>query len=179
MRPPVTSLLTPVAVLVLWVSVAQAQTPVVPPPLPAEREQQLKSLPPEGEIYERFRYWAGFQPPEVQREALKHYDAYLATLGVPPAERATRIKIIESQGERQEVERWNRILTAEKPTFNTEPNAFLVEMVKDALPARRWMLAWAKAGTPSTSRNKDGPSLGSILLTGQSRKRMQPPRSWV
>ena len=29
---------------------------------------------------------------------------------------------------RDEVRRWNRILTAEKPTFHTEPNAFLVEM---------------------------------------------------
>jgi SAM-dependent methyltransferase len=132
-RAPVPALLTPV-LFVLWISATHAQSPVVPPPLPSEREEQLKSLPPEGEVFERFRYWVGFQPPEVQREALKHYEAYLATLGVPPAERATRIKIIESQGDRLEVERWNRILTAEKPTFNTAPNAFLVEMVRGRPP---------------------------------------------
>jgi hypothetical protein len=30
-----------------------------------------------------FESWVGFQPPEVQREALKHYDAYLATARSP------------------------------------------------------------------------------------------------
>jgi hypothetical protein len=36
--------------------------------------------------------------------------------------------------EQVEVQRWNQILTAEKPGFNTNPNAFLVEMVKDRKP---------------------------------------------
>ena len=33
-----------------------------------------------------------------------------------------------------QAERWNQILTADKPGFNTNPNAFLVEMVKDRKP---------------------------------------------
>ena len=33
-----------------------------------------------------------------------------------------------------QAERWNQILTADTPTFNTNPNAFLVEMVKDRKP---------------------------------------------
>ena len=33
-----------------------------------------------------------------------------------------------------EVQRWNQILTADKPSFNTNPNAFLVEMVRDRKP---------------------------------------------
>ena len=35
---------------------------------------------------------------------------------------------------RREAERWNKILTEEKPRFNTNPNAFLVEMVKGRKP---------------------------------------------
>ena len=113
---------------------AVAQSPVTPPPLPAEQEQRLKGMPPEAQTYERFRYWAGFQPAEVQRDVLRHYDAYLASLGVPPEDRARRLKTIENGARRLEAERWNRILTAEKPAFNTNPNAFLVEMVKGRAP---------------------------------------------
>jgi SAM-dependent methyltransferase len=113
---------------------AAAQSPVTPPPLPAEQEQRLNAMPPDTQIYERFRYWAGFQPPAVQNEALRHYDAYLSTLGVPADDRARRLRTIETEGRRLEVERWNRILTAEKPAFNTSPNAFLVEMVKGRTP---------------------------------------------
>ena len=45
---------------------AAAQTPVTPPPLPAEQVQRLNALPPATQVYEKFRYWAGFQPPAVQ-----------------------------------------------------------------------------------------------------------------
>ncbi len=111
-----------------------AQSAVTPPPLPAEQEQRLQAMPADTQVYERFRYWAGFQPPEIQNDALTHYDAYLSKLGVPATERAARLETIETQGRRLEVDRWNRILTAEKPSFNTNPNAFLVEMVKGRPP---------------------------------------------
>jgi SAM-dependent methyltransferase len=113
---------------------AAAQSAVTPPPLPAEQADRLNALPPETQVYERFRYWMGFQPPSIQTDALRHYDAYLATRGVPADDRARQIEVIESEGRKLEVERWNRILTAEKPTFNTNPNAFLVEMVKGRTP---------------------------------------------
>jgi SAM-dependent methyltransferase len=113
---------------------AAAQSPVTPPLLSAEQEQRLSAMPPDVQAYERFRYWAGFQPAEVQREAFRHYDAYLATRSVPPEDRARLLKTIENEGRRLEAERWDRILTAEKPTFNTNPNAFLVEMVKGRTP---------------------------------------------
>jgi SAM-dependent methyltransferase len=113
---------------------AAAQSPVTPPPLAPEQEARLSAMPPDTQVYERFRYWAGFQPPEVQAEALRHYDAYLATVGVPADERGRRLKTIETHGRRLEVDRWNRILTAEKPAFNTNPNGFLVEMVKGRRP---------------------------------------------
>jgi len=122
------------ATAAIAVTLFVAQNPITPPPLPADQQQRLSQLQPDVQVYERFRYWAGFQPPEVQEDALRHYDAYLASQGVAPAERARQIKTIESEGRRLEIERWNRILTAEKPAFNTQPNAFLVEMVKNRKP---------------------------------------------
>jgi SAM-dependent methyltransferase len=107
---------------------------IVPPPLPPEQEQRLRQLPADTQVYERFRYWVGLQPPEIRREAERHYDAYLSTLGVPQEERARQLKIIDTEGRRLEIDRWNRILTAAKPAFNTNPNAFLVEMIKGRTP---------------------------------------------
>ena len=49
-----------------------------------------------------------------------------AELGMVEAQ----LKLVREQGSRAEIDRWNRILTAEKPTFNVKPNEFLVEMAK-------------------------------------------------
>ena len=124
----------PTAGLILTLALSAWQTPVTPPPLPADQQQRLTALPADVQVYERFRYWAGFQPPEVQKEAERYYDEYLKAAGVPADDRARQLKTIEAEGRRLEVDRWNRILTAEKPAFNTQPNAFLVEMVKGRLP---------------------------------------------
>jgi 2-polyprenyl-3-methyl-5-hydroxy-6-metoxy-1,4-benzoquinol methylase len=119
---------------VLAVVLSAGQAPITPPPLPPDQQQRLATLPADVQVYERFRYWAGFQPPEVQKDALRHYDEYLRTTGVAADDRAKLLKTIEAEGRRLEVDRWNRILTAEKPAFNTQPNAFLVEMVKGRNP---------------------------------------------
>jgi len=121
-------------VLLAFTADAAAQTPVVPPPLTAEQERNLAALPSETQIYERFRYWAGVQPPDVQDEWKVYYDRYLQQLGMAQSERARLIHVIETEGQRLEVERWNRILTADKPLFNTNPNAFLVDVVKGRTP---------------------------------------------
>src|SRR5688572_6444413 len=124
-------------ILTLFIALAVrvgAQTPVTPPALPAEQEQRLNAMPADTQVYERFRYWAGFQPPDVQKAWATYYDKYLQQAGIAQNERARRIKIIESEGNRLEVDRWNRILTAEKPSFNTNPNAFLVEVIKGRTP---------------------------------------------
>jgi 2-polyprenyl-3-methyl-5-hydroxy-6-metoxy-1,4-benzoquinol methylase len=120
--------------LTLALVLLAGQTPVTPPPLPADLQQRLASLPADVQVYERFRYWVGFQPPDVQKDALRHYDEYLRTGGVAGDDRAKQLKTVEAEGRRLEVDRWNRILTAEKPAFNTQPNAFLVEMVKGRKP---------------------------------------------
>ena len=120
--------------LMLALTLSAGQAPVAPPPLPADLQERLAALPADVQVYERFRYWAGFQPPDVQKEAPRHYDDYLRALGVAPGDRAKQLKTIESEGRRLEVDRWNRILTSDKPAFNTQPNAFLVEMVKGRPP---------------------------------------------
>jgi SAM-dependent methyltransferase len=42
----------------------------------------------------------------------------------------------EEQLQRSEKERWNRVLTAADPRFNTKPNAFLVDMTRDLTPGK-------------------------------------------
>ena len=62
------------------------------------------------------------------------YRAYLKSRGFSEADIDNQIKLVEEQGARGEVDYWNRVLTAEKPRFNTRPNAFLMEMVKGRKP---------------------------------------------
>ena len=108
---------------------ARAQTP-------DEVEKNIASLPPERRVYERFRAWFNSLPPERQRDGKvdERYRAFLESRGFSSADIDAQLKTIEQQGARAEVERWNRILTAEKPRFNTNPNAFLVEMATGRKP---------------------------------------------
>ena len=62
------------------------------------------------------------------------YRGYLKSRGFSDAEADAQIKLVDERGARAEIERWNRILTAEKPRFNTKPNAFLMEVVKTRKP---------------------------------------------
>lgn len=86
------------------------------------------------EIYEAFRAWVNRLPPAERADALERYRKVLTEQGVGAAEVDRRLRIIGEQGQRLEVERWNRILTAEKPMFNTSPNAFLVEVTRGRKP---------------------------------------------
>ena len=101
-----------------------------------EIEQRLAQLPPEQRAYERYRYWLTMQPAEVESspDRMQKYRAYLKAQGFADADIETQITVVTRQGPDLEVQFWNRILTAEKPSFNTEPNAFLVEIVKARKP---------------------------------------------
>jgi len=46
------------------------------------------------------------------------------------------IASLKAMGDRAEIERWNRILTAAEPRFNTAPNAFLVSVTTGLTPGR-------------------------------------------
>ena len=43
---------------------------------------------------------------------------------------------LNEQQQQQQVEKWNQILTAPRPRFNTKPNAFLVAMTKGMRPGK-------------------------------------------
>ena len=92
------------------------------------------------EVYERFRAWFTQQPVAVQRAADSdleaRYRAHLKQQGMAPAAIDNEIRIVNEQGKHLEAERWNRILTSEQPRFNTNPNAFLVEMAKGRTPGK-------------------------------------------
>ena len=93
---------------------------------------------PEQQVYERFRAWVNMQPADVQRssDVLDKYRGYLRTQSASDKDIDSQIRIIETQSQRLEIERWNKILTADKPRFNTKPNAFLVEMVRGRQPGK-------------------------------------------
>src|SRR5262245_55827538 len=97
-----------------------------------EVEKRIASLPPDQRAYERFRFWRTMLQPDQQRDPnlLTRYGEYLKARGLSDSDADGQIKLVQAQGSRAEVERWNRILTAENPIFNVKPNAFLVEMAK-------------------------------------------------
>jgi SAM-dependent methyltransferase len=89
------------------------------------------------QIYEKFRAWITKQPPAAQgTNLLDQYRKVLAGEGLSAAEIDRQVRIIIDQGQRLEIERWNRILTAPTPGFNTKPNAFLVEMTRGLTPGK-------------------------------------------
>lgn len=103
------------------------------PAAPAATPEQVR-------IYETFRSWLTRQPADIQQASdsvvFDRYAAELRRQGQPAQEAAATIEALRTIGDRAEVERWNRILTAPKPVFNTSPNAFLVEMTRGVKPGR-------------------------------------------
>ena len=99
-------------------------------------EKTIAALPPDQRAYERFRFWINSLPPQEQQgsDVDARYRAYLKGRGFSEADADAQIKVVEAQSRRLEVERWNRILTAEKPAFNTKPNEFLMDMAKGRRP---------------------------------------------
>ena len=92
------------------------------------------------QAYEAFRLWITKQPVDVQRAAddvvFQQYAAALRREGKQEREIVSTIESLRTMADRAEIERWNRILTAPKPMFNTAPNTFLVEMIKGVKPGR-------------------------------------------
>ncbi len=126
----ITALLWTVVVACLFYSTSMRSQ------VPDDVEKRIANLPAEQRAYERFRFWITSLPPDQQRGADvdARYRAYLKARGFSDADVATQLKLVEEQGARAEVERWNRILTADKPAFNTKPNTFLMEIVKSRKP---------------------------------------------
>ena len=115
--------------LVALASAASPQSPLPPTASPAEVA-----------TYEAFRAWITKQPTAVQNAeddvVYGRYEGELRSQGKSQGEIAATIASLKSIGDRAEVERWNRILTAPAPRFNTAPNAFLVSVTADLAPGR-------------------------------------------
>lgn len=87
------------------------------------------------QIYERFRAWINALPPQGQPEnPFDQYRKVLAADGLNAAEIERHIRIVNEQGQRLEVDRWNRILTTPTAAFNRKPNAFLVDVTRGVMP---------------------------------------------
>jgi SAM-dependent methyltransferase len=106
-----------------------AQTPVAP-----------KATTEEVRTYEAFRAWLTQQPLDVQQAddavVFQRYGAELRRQGKSDNEVTAITASLRAIGDRAEIERWNQILTAPKPAFNTAPNAFLVAVTKGLKPGR-------------------------------------------
>jgi SAM-dependent methyltransferase len=117
--------------IVLIVAFASAPLPAQAPP-GAPTPEQLQ-------IYETFRAWVTKQPPDEKPSddvVFQRYSEELRRQGKSDQEVTATIETLKKLGDRAEIERWNKILTAAKPMFNTAPNAFLVEMTKGVKPGR-------------------------------------------
>lgn len=109
-------------------------------------EKRISQLPVNERAVARFDSWFAALPTadrgsagnaaQFDAKLLGRYRNYLKEAGFSSAEIDTQLAEIQQRGNGQEVQRWNRYFTAEKPAFNTKPNAFLVEMVKGRTPGR-------------------------------------------
>jgi len=113
----------------LTITPARGQTP-------DEIEKRVASVPPDQRAYERFRLWFASDPKRQHNpaEIERQYRAYLKSRGFSDAEVEAQCKEIDARQARDEAERWNGILTSDKPRFNTQPNAFLMEIAKGRKP---------------------------------------------
>jgi len=126
---------TPRVALALFVAAASiavqaaAQSPLPPTATPAEVA-----------TYEAFRAWITQQPVAVQNAddevVYQRYAAELRAQKKSEPDITATIASLKSIGDRAEIERWNRILTAPAPRFNTAPNAFLVSVTTGLKPGR-------------------------------------------
>jgi SAM-dependent methyltransferase len=92
---------------------------------------------PDYDFYDEFGRWSyellvrdRISPDQV----LKQYGEKLRADGISDKEIERRVNLILNQRPKLEADWWNRSLTADKPDFNTAPNALLVEVVKDLKP---------------------------------------------
>jgi 2-polyprenyl-3-methyl-5-hydroxy-6-metoxy-1,4-benzoquinol methylase len=106
-------------------------------PVEAARLANIDQLEPNRRAYERYRLWMIAQSPDVQQSGhLDHYRQFLTHNGLDAPDIEQQLRIIQEHGARLEVERWDAMLTAQQPGFNTAPNPFLVRMASGRTPGR-------------------------------------------
>jgi len=96
---------------------------------------QNPATPTDEQVYATFQSWLEKQTSSVT-DLEAQYGRVLAAEGLPRAEIDRRLRVIVEQFQKSEKARWNRILTAPAPRFNTKPNAFLVEVTRGLTPGK-------------------------------------------
>ena len=89
--------------------------------------------------YPGFRSWMQTSVPREQRSPAAVAEAYrrkLETEGVAAAEIERRLTLLRTKRQELENDFWNRFFAVDAPTFNTEPNAYLVSVVEGRAPGR-------------------------------------------
>jgi SAM-dependent methyltransferase len=141
MRPILLLLLTGT----LWGQPPQQPAAATQLPTVEEFKKRIASFPPDEQVYEIWRFWLVGQPADVQKlfdkddtkpRGLEVYRKQLQSEGDPAPEIERKIRIIAKDGERWEIERWNRTLTSNSPRINWQPNHFLVAMAQGRKPGR-------------------------------------------
>lgn len=85
----------------------------------------------ETQIYNEYIQWLSSLPPDQRGpDMAPKYQAALAAKGMSPAEIERRLDIVDREGQRMEVARWNTFFTADRPRFNLAPNAFLIQIAE-------------------------------------------------
>ena len=119
-----------VGAAIVFVVAFCAWTPLMSQPTPAPQAT-------DAQIYDGFVAWLDTQPSiHDQPTALERYRQALKGQGLESSEIDRRIQVIGRYARRLEVERWNRVLTSASPRFNTQPNAFVVQMTEGRTPGK-------------------------------------------
>jgi len=133
---------------VAWVSLLMPRAGIGQVASREENEKRIASLPEDQRTFERFRFWWS-NLPEKERgergpggqaaldEFLPGYAAWLKTGGFTAPEIDRQIATLRKRGGAGDAEYWNQYLIGERrPWLNSEPNGFLVEMVKARKPGK-------------------------------------------
>jgi len=89
--------------------------------------------------YPDFRVWVQTNVPIGQRSPAALAERYAEKLkaeGVSAEEIRRRLTLLQTRRQELENDFWNRFFTIDKPSFNTEPNAFLASVVASRKPGR-------------------------------------------
>ena len=104
---------------------------------PLRSQATAASQSTDAQIYGDFVTWLDTQPSiRDGATAFARYREALRDRGVAGPEIERRIQVIVQHGRQLEVDRWNRVLTSASPKFNTQPNAFVVQMTEGRAPGK-------------------------------------------
>lgn len=115
-------------------------------PTRAENEKRISSLPQNQQAFERFRFWwsgipeneRGGRGPsaEANQDALlARYASWLAEGGFTAGEVEKQVALLRKRGAAGDAEFWNNYLVNNRSSWlNSQPNGFLVEIVKGRKP---------------------------------------------